>query len=192
MMVVALVCACSFEGDSDSDGDVYRDGAAYPGDGDLTLYDGPSAESEDCVIYDLVGTGVQAAGLPGSPTVMVLAGDTITDADGTALCTITTHPSGAAKLSSGGETLYTAVGPWVFTGQISLNMSWAQVRQTYASQLEYTFSGTQIFGGEAAHGYKLATADTHIANASSTRKLVLAAAISAECGGLGLYSEEPY
>lgn len=186
MMVVALVCACGLQDDSDSD-DEDRDGGPYAGNGDLTLYDGSTTESEDCVIYDLVGTGVQASNAPGSPLVMTLAGNTITDPDGNALCSLTPHASGAAKLSANGQVLFTAVGPYVFEGQVALSGSWQQIRDANASQLVYAFSGAQILDGQAHGKYAIATADTHIANADSTRKLVLSAAIAGVCGGLGLY-----
>jgi hypothetical protein len=186
MLVVALVCACGVQDESDGEIET-RQGGPYAGDGDLTLYDGATTESEDCVVYDLVGTGVQASNAPGSPLVMTLAGNAITDPDGNALCQITTHPSGAAKLNANGEVLFTAVGPYVFEGQIALSGSWQQIRDANADQLVYTFSGAQILDGQVEGKYALATADTHIAAASSTRKLVLSAAIAGVCGGLGLY-----
>lgn len=166
--------------------------ANYPGNGDLAVYEGASTASEDCLIYTTVGTQVYAGRAPAAPVVMNVSGSTIIDQDGTTQCTLSTGVL-TSRLREGGPSgpvLFTNIGPWIFSGNIDTNQSILAVVQQMADQLEYTFHGASIYEHTQFDGAILATATTAISNAEAKRKLVLAAAISAECGGLGLYADE--
>jgi hypothetical protein len=166
--------------------------ANYPGNGDLAVYEGASTASEDCLIYTTVGTQVYAGRAPAAPLVMNLSGNSILDANGTLQCSLSTGllTSRLREGGPGGPVLFTNIGPWIFSGNIDTNQSVLAVVQQMANQLEYTFFGASIYEHTQFDGAILATATTAISNAEAKRKLTLAAAISAECGGLGLYADE--
>src|SRR5688572_4089000 len=74
VLAVALVCACTTSSSDDDPNraeleQTLRTGLFpfppnYPGNGDLSLYEGPTAASGDCLIYDILGTQVHAGAGP--------------------------------------------------------------------------------------------------------------------------------
>ena len=201
VLAVSIGCGC---GASESNPDlaemeeVWRSGGGasipgYLGDGDIAVYEGASTASEDCLIYTTIGTQVNAGRAPVGPTIMTVTETTINDPSGAVLCTRESG-YGADRIRLGGPSgpvLFTAVGRWIFDGEIMFQgKTWPEIVTQFDSQLLYTFKLANIYEHSPYDGEILATATTPIAQASPMRKLVLAALIAGECGGLGLYAEE--
>jgi hypothetical protein len=176
---------------------VYRSGSSaypanYPGNGDIGIYEGASATSEDCLIYTTVGTDVHQGSASG-PVIMNIQGTDIVDpASGTVMCS----RDGDAlvervRTGEDGPVLFTVMGRWIFEGEINTHgKPWLEVVEYFDSQLLYTFQGANVFEHAPYDGEILVTATKPIAQSDQMRKLVISSLIAAECGGLGLYGEE--
>jgi hypothetical protein len=178
---------------------VYRSGspaypAVYPGNGDIGIYEGPSAASEDCLIYTTVGTDVHAGNASG-PVIMRIVGNDIVDpASGAVMCSRDGNELIERVRSGGpeGPVLFTVMGRWIFEGDINTHgKSWLEVVQYFNEKLLYTFQGAHVYEHAPYDGEILVTATKPIAQSNQMRKLVISSLIAAECGGLGLYGEEP-
>jgi hypothetical protein len=203
-LAAALVATgCSSGSGSDSEAEemaaTYRTGGGfpsppdYPGNLDIEIYAGANTTSADCLIYDFVGPNVHD-GQTGDLLVTVV-GDAINDADGMTLCTRDgdelierVHVGG-----TDGPVLFTSFGRWVFAGELDFEGDdfW-QIVEELSDQLVFTFQGPHIYDGFVFSSEKVATATAPLTHANTTRKLVVAAMLSAECGGLGIVEEEPY
>lgn len=170
-LVPALALAgCAPEDDPDVD---FRAGD-YPGDGDLSIYEHPSANTDDDPVWQFHGPGVHSGSAEG-PLIFTIDESTIRDPNDDVLCTI----EGDALVQrirdgdANGPVLYTVIERQVFAGTPGPS-----------DDPLYRFQGPHVFEGK--RGPPLVTADTHIHFASSMRKLVIVALIEAECGGPGL------
>lgn len=172
---------------------LFPEPANYPGNGDLTIYEGTNTASEPCRIYDIAGTQVHATQQPGNPAVMDIVGNSIVDpTTGQAICTRQGNQLYEEVIigGAGGEVLFTVVGRWVFDGELDLDGNILQILQQLDEQLVYTFQGPHVYEHSPWDGDILVTATQPLTNASKTRKLVIASLIAGECGGLGLYTFE--
>ncbi len=202
-MAVGLVCACATSDEGNPDraemeatlrAGIFPEPANYPGNGDLTIYEGQNTASEPCRIYDILGTQVNASQVNGGQGIMNIVGNSIVDpTTGLAICTREGNElfERVRDGSSGsGEVLFTVVGRWVFEGELNLNGNILQILNQLDEQLLYTFQGPHIYEHSPWDGEILATATKPLTNANKTRKLVITSLIAGECGGLGLYTEE--
>jgi hypothetical protein len=191
-------CAAGEDAPTDEMVETYRSGGvpsppSYPGNGDLSIYAGSDTSSADCLIYDFLGPNVHD-GAAGSDNILVtIVGNAIQAPDGTVLCTRegnalidTVHVGGPE-----GPVLFTSFGRWVFDGTLDFEGdSLLQIAQELDEQLLYTFQGAHILDGAFIWDGILATSTKPLTHANTQRKLVIAAMISGECGGLGI-PEEP-
>jgi hypothetical protein len=203
-IAVGVVCACATsEGNPDRDemeatlrAGMFPEPADYPGNGDLTIYEGVGTSSEPCRIYDILGTQVNASQVNDGEGIMNIVGDSIVDpATGLAVCTREGNELFERVRDGGdgdGPVLFTVVGRWVFEGELNLQGNIVQVLQQLDDQLIYTFQGPHIWEHSPWDGEILATATQPLTNANKTRKLVLSSLIAGECGGLGLYVLEDH
>lgn len=177
---------------------VYRNGASpypanYPGNGNIGIYEGPSAASEDCLIYTTIGTDVHAGNASG-PVIMSIVGNDIVDpVSGAVMCSRDGNELVERVRSGGpgGPVLFTVMGRWIFDGDISTQgKSWLEVVQYFDDKLLYTFQGAHVYEHAPYDGEILVTATKPIARSNQMRKLVISSLIAAECGGLGLYGED--
>lgn len=192
-------CAGGEDGDDQDMAHVYRNGGVfplppnYPGNFDISIYAGQTTTSADCLIYDIVGPNVHD-GASGEVLVTVV-GDAIQAPDGTTLCTVE-GDSLIDRVRVGGpegEVLFTTFGRWVFEGELDFEGDdLAQIAQELADQLLFTFQGPHIIDGAHPWGETLATSTLPLTHASTTRKLVVTAMLTGECGGLGIPEEEAY
>jgi hypothetical protein len=198
-IAVGFVCACATsDGNPDRDemeatlrSGMFPEPANYPGNGDLTIYEGVGTASEPCRIYDILGTQVNASQVNDGAGIMNIVGDSIVDpATGLAVCTREGNELFERVRDGGdgdGPVLFTVVGRWVFEGELNLQGNIMQVLQQLDDQLIYTFQGPHIWEHSPSDGEILATATQPLTNANKTRKLVISSLIAGECGGLGLY-----
>lgn len=196
MVVVAVGCGPQLPPEARSEmEEVLRAGSfpqppQYPGNGDLTIYYGPSTAIEDCLIYDMVGTSVHQGSADTGPVILQVSGTDIVDPlTNASVC----HREGNELVERvivggpGGDVLFTVLGKWVFEGDLDFaNKSLLQILLDLQDQLLYTFSGTHVYDGSEYDGEILVTTTAPITLASRQRKLVISALIAGECGGLGL------
>ncbi len=87
----------------------------------------------------------------------------------------------------GGDVLFTAFGRWVFEGELDFEGdSLAQIAGELVDQLAFTFQGPHIYDGLHVQGDIVVTSTKPLTHASIQRKLVVAAMLTGECGGLGI------
>ena len=190
---LSFSCVAGDDGESQEMAMVYRMGGGfplppnYPGNFDLSIYAGPNTSSSDCLIYDFVGPNVHD-GQTGD-LVVVVAGQSIQDPDGMTLCTVEGDTLVDRVRTGGpeGPVLFTTFGRWVFEGELDFEGdNLVQVAQELADQLLFTFQGPHIYDGPHVWGEIAATSTLPLTHASTTRKLVVAAMLTAECGGNGI------
>jgi hypothetical protein len=178
--------------------EVFRAGAFpsppnYPGNGNIAIYEGDSATSEDCLIYTTVGTDVHQGSASG-PAIMRIQGNSILDpATNQVMCSRDGNELVDRVRAGGpdGPVLFTVMGRWVFDGEINIaGKTWSQLIDYFDDKLLYTFVGPYIFEHAPFDGEILATSTKPIAQASQMRRLVITSLVAGECGGLGLYAEE--
>jgi hypothetical protein len=191
---LSFSCVASDDGESREMATLYRSGGGfplppnYPGNFDIEIYEGASTTSGDCLIYDFVGPNVHDG--QSGDLVVVVDGDTIEAPDGTTLCTVEGDMLIERVRSGGadGPVLFTTFGRWVFEGDVDVQGdNIGQIAEELADQLLFTFQGPRI----ESWGETVATSTKPLTHASTTRKLVIAAMLTGECGGLGL-PEAPY
>jgi hypothetical protein len=177
---------------------VYRAGSSpypsgYAGNGDIGIYQGASAASEDCLIYTTIGTDVHAGSASG-PVIMTIVGNDIVDpSSGTVMCSRDGNELVERVRSGGadGPVLFTVMGRWIFEGDIDTHgKTWLEIVYYLNDQLLYTFQGAHVYEHAPYDGEILVTATKPIAQSDQMRKLVISSLIAAECGGLGLYGED--
>jgi hypothetical protein len=190
-------CVARDEGDSQEMALLFRSGGGfpmppnYPGNFDISIYAGHTTTSADCLIYDIVGPNVHD-GSTGELLVSVV-GTTIQAPDGATLCTVEGNALVDRVLVGGpeGEVLFTTFGRWVFEGEIDfVGDDLKQIAEELADQLVFTFQGPHIYAGPQMWGDIAATSTLPLTHANNTRKLVVTAMLTGECGGLGIPEEE--
>jgi hypothetical protein len=190
---LSFSCVASDDSESREMAMVYRGGGNfpmppnYPGNFDIEIYEGSSTSSSDCLIYDFVGPNVHD-GATGD-LVVVVVNDTIQAPDGTTLCTVEGDMLVDRVRTGGadGPVLFTTFGRWVFEGDIDFEGdSIHQVAEELADQLLFTFQGPHIYEGAHPGGELVATSTKPLTHANTTRKLVVTAMLTGECGGNGI------
>lgn len=166
----------------------------YPGNGDITLYAGVGTTSADCLIYDFVGPNVHDGAAPGGPVIATVVGSEIqVPGGGEVLCSVEgdTLVDRVIVGGAGGEVLFTSFGRWVFEGELDFEGdNLAQIAQELVDQLAFTFQGPHIYDGLHFHGDIAVTSTKPLTHATMQRKLVIAAMLTGECGGLGIPEDE--
>jgi len=204
VVVLALVsglfgCAAADDGDSDEMMWALRSGVFpsppnYPGNGDLSIYAGHTTASEDCLIYDILGPDVHdGAASDGAPVLVTIVGDAIQTPEGATLCTVEGDALVDRVRTGGpeGPVLFTSFGRWVFEGEVDVSGgSLHEIVAALGEQLVFSFYGPHIYDGSILSGEVVATATKPLTHASTNRKLLVAAMLAGECGGLGI-PEEP-
>lgn len=192
---LSIGCVARDMGAGEEMAETYRSGGGlptppnYPGNGDITLYAGVGTTSADCLIYDFVGPNVHDGAAPGGPILATVVDGTIQAPGGATLCTIegNTLVDRVIVGGPGGEVLFTAFGRWVFEGELDFEGdSLAQIAGELVDQLAFTFQGPHIYDGLHVQGDIVVTSTKPLTHASMQRKLVVAAMLTGECGGLGI------
>ena len=197
IVTVALSFSCvANDVDSDDMASVYRNGGLpmppnYPGNFDISIYEGDTTASADCLIYDIVGPNVHDSA--SGALLVTVVGNQIQDPDGTTLCTV----EGDALVDrvrvggADGEVLFTTFGRWVFEGEIDIQGdNLRQIAAELGEQLLFTFQGPHIYAGFHPGGEIVATSTLPLTHASTNRKLLVTAMLTGECGGLGIPEDE--
>jgi hypothetical protein len=192
-MSVLLTVACD-PGYDGGDDDSFRKKKPYPGDGDLSIYQGTNTDSPDDLIWDLKN-GFVFQGAASSTNLLLNNHDgQILDASNT---TLYCEMVGAHQLVDveTGEILFTQRGKKVFAGDIYDDRpeleDWeddadADIEEGHGPPL-FRFKKDHVFEGRRAPDEEpLVTATEKIAKSNPFRKLVIAALIAGECGSLGL------
>jgi hypothetical protein len=165
----------------------------YPGNGDIALYAGVGTTSADCLIYDFVGPNVHDGAAPVGPVIATVVDNSIQVPGGATVCTREGNALVDRVRVGGpdGEVLFTAFGRWVFEGELDFEGdNLGQIAQELVDQLLFTFQGPHIYDGLHIHGDIVVTSTKPLTHASTKRKLVIAAMLTGECGGLGLEEDE--
>jgi hypothetical protein len=157
---------------------------------DMLIYNGPSTDDDDCLIWDIQGSGAHdGPALPDDSNLLVeVIGDDFVLPDDTVVCHREGNELESTQRVVGGQNqvLFTVWKRYVFEGDVPAEEQGGSVVKNFADQLLYTFKGDQAFAGSAKDDVVLVTATDTLQHTSQVHKLLVAALISAECGGNGL------
>ena len=189
-LLVTVACDPGYDGGDDS----FRKKKPYPGDGDLSIYQGASTDSPDDLIWDLKNGFIFQGAASSTNLILNDHNGEILDASNSIVYCAMLGNHQLLDVATG-EVLFTQRGKKVFAGDFvddSEEMEeWADdadadIEEGHGPPL-FRFKKDHVFAGRRAPGEDpLVTATEKIAKANPFRKLVISALVAGECGSLGL------
>ena len=167
-----------------------------PANGDLEIHEGETTEVEECLIFDLTGSGVsQRAVDTSSPNgvrfepVLEVVDNELRTPQGDLVCYAyeTDHPLVYQLADAEGEVLFTLFNDWVFDGDLQVPPPGGKALvNALQNDLAYTIKQDHVYIGPHGDGHILATATEQVTKANPMRKLLIAALVDGQCGAVGI------
>lgn len=171
-------------------------GAWKPANGDLEIHEGETTEVEECLIFELGGSGVSQRTIePNNPDdiryepVLEVVENELRTPQGDLVCYAyaTDHPLVYQLADAEGEVLFTLFNDWVFDGEPQIEqLGGGSLWDALENDLAYTIKQDHVYIGLHWNGQILATATEQITKANPMRKLLVAALVDGQCGAVGI------
>lgn len=168
----------------------------FPANGDLQIHEGETTEIEECLIFDLTGSGVsQQAREQNDPNdirfepAVTVEANAIYNPDGELVCfAYESDQDFVFKLAEAdGDVLFTSFGDLVFEGDVELpSPGQGQWHRLLQDDLAYTYKKDHIYVGGWWNGDVLATSTEKLNGANPMRTLLIAALVGGQCGAVGI------
>jgi hypothetical protein len=185
-----LLAACDEGSDDSSDGE-FRAQAA---DGDVDIHNGPlegddDDDDDDCLIWDIdTGPKGDSVSDPDGQFVLASTEDAIVDSDGTEICFFDGNQlQETTRLrDSQDDVVLTVWRKWVFAGEVEVDGEKPNGGiGNLKDEVLFTFHGDEVIDGFHSEGEAVGYADRRIDKMSDSRKLLISALATGECGGPG-------
>ncbi|MEX1368384.1 MAG: hypothetical protein AB1Z98_34955 [Nannocystaceae bacterium] len=160
----------------------------YPGNGNLTVQRASSSSGGssgsgggDIILFDLVNTAVYSRT---GAQVATLSDTSISSTSGAGTCSIDSDGGFTRLRNADGVVLYSAAGPWVFSGNPDISgMNPVAAYTALSASLLVSFDDVEIVDGFASSGIPVAQSSAELDLATPSRKLAVTALLDGACGG---------